>query len=122
FQKMRLPSHTLISGNMRLFVSSLAFCTSVVAAEVSPAPTPEQEVALLKEVKVPDGFEAKIFAVPPAVNYPVFVAAAPDGTLYVSSDKNGSLDRAANRGRILRVRDLDGDGHADEVKEFVPNV
>jgi putative membrane-bound dehydrogenase-like protein len=107
---------------MRLFVSALAFCTSVVAAEISPTPTPEQEAALLKEVKVPDGFEAKIFAVPPAVNYPVFVAAAPDGTLYVSSDKNGSLDRAANRGRVLRVRDLDGDGHADEVKEFVANV
>ncbi len=92
------------------------------AETVSPAPTAEQESALLKEVKLPDGFEARIFAVPPAVNYPVFVAAAPDGTLYVSSDRNGSLDRAPNRGRVLRVRDLDGDGHADEVKEFVPNV
>jgi glucose/arabinose dehydrogenase len=107
---------------MRLFVCALVFCTSLAAAEVSPAPTREQETTLLKEVKVPDGFEAKIFAVPPAVNYPVFVAAAPDGTLYVSSDKNGSLDRGANRGRVLRVRDVDGDGHADEVKEFVANV
>jgi putative membrane-bound dehydrogenase-like protein len=109
---------------MRLSVLlSFVMCASVShAAEPSPAPTAEQEVTLLKEVKVPDGFEAKIFAVPPAVNYPVFVAAAPDGTLYVSSDKNGSLDRAPHRGRILRVRDLDGDGHADEVKQFVPDV
>ena len=38
----------------------------------------EKAAALLKDVKVPDGFEASIFATPPAVNYPVFVAAAPD--------------------------------------------
>jgi putative membrane-bound dehydrogenase-like protein len=102
---------------------SFSLCVAATqAADPSPAPTPEQEAALLKEVKVPDGFDAKIFAVPPAVNYPVFVAAAPDGTLYVSSDKNGSLDRAPHHGRILRVRDLDGDGHADEVKQFVPDV
>src|SRR5687767_7442837 len=80
--------------------------------------TSEREQGLLKEVKIPEGFEATIFAAAPAVNYPVFVAAAPDGTLFVSSDKNGSLDRGPHRGRVLRVRDLDGDGHADEVKEF----
>ncbi len=111
-----------MTEHMRLILSCLVFCNSLAAADIFPAPTPEQEATLLKEVKVPEGFDAKVFAVPPAVNYPVFVAAAPDGTLYVSSDKNGSLDRAANRGRVLRVRDLDGDGHADEVKEFVPNV
>lgn len=83
---------------------------------------PEREQELLKDVKVPEGFEAKIFAAAPEVNYPVFVAAAPDGTVYVSSDKNGSLDRAPHRGRVLRIRDLDGDGHADEVKEFVKDV
>ncbi|HEV8543390.1 MAG TPA: PVC-type heme-binding CxxCH protein [Verrucomicrobiae bacterium] len=109
---------------MRLLAFTLlAFAFHASAAEaISPGPTPEQEQSYLKEVKVPEGFEAKIFAVPPAVNYPVFVSAAPDGTLYVSSDKNGSLDRAAHRGRVLRVRDLDGDGHADEVKAFVPDV
>ncbi len=82
----------------------------------------EQEQVLASEVKVPDGFEVTIFAKPPAVNYPVFVAAAPDGTVYISSDKNGSLDRAAYRGRVLRARDIDGDGRADEVKAFVSNV
>src|SRR5690349_16850154 len=92
------------------------------SGNTAPLVTPEREQALLKEVKVPDGFEAKIFVAAPAVNYPVFVAAAPDGTLFVSSDKNGSLDRAAHRGRILRVRDPDNDGHADEVNEFVKDV
>ncbi len=82
----------------------------------------EREQQLLKDVRVPDGFAAQVFAAAPEVNYPVFVAAAPDGTLFVSSDKNGSLDRGPHRGRVLRVRDLDRDGHADEVKEFVKDV
>ena len=77
-----------------------------------------QEAAILKDVKVADGFEATVFAAPPAVNYPVFVAAAPDGTLYVSSDGNGSLGRDPERGRVIRLRDIDGDGRADETKVF----
>ena len=80
--------------------------------------TPEQEAEILREVKVPDGFKATLFAAPPAVNYPVFVAASVDGTLYVSSDGNGSLGRDPSRGRVIRLRDLDGDGRADETKVF----
>src|SRR5215207_4845930 len=76
------------------------------------------EAELLKDVKVAPGFEVSLFSAPPQSNYPVFIAAAADGTLYVSSDGNGSLGRDPNRGRILRLRDTDGDGRADEVKEF----
>lgn len=82
----------------------------------------EKAATLLREVKIPEGFEASIFATPPAVNYPVFVAAAPDGTVYVSSDGNGSLDRKPHLGRILRVRDTNGDGQADEVRAMVPDI
>lgn len=81
-----------------------------------------KEAEILQDVKVADGFEATLFAAPPMANYPVFVAAAPDGTLFVSSDGNGSLGRNPDRGRILRLRDTDGDGRADEMKEFVKNV
>lgn len=80
--------------------------------------TPEEEQAILRDVKVPDGFEATVFASPPAVNYPVFVASTVDGTVFVSSDGNGSLGRDPMRGRVLRLRDLDQDGRADEVKVF----
>lgn len=114
----------------KLFRIHRAFAFAILAASTlafspraaGPIVNPERERELLKEVKVPDGFQANIFAAAPAVNYPVFVAAAPDGTLYVSSDKNGSLDREPHRGRVLRVRDLDGDGRADEVKEFIKDV
>ncbi len=78
----------------------------------------EQEAEILRDVRVPDGFEVTVFASPPAVNYPVFVAADVEGTLYVSSDGNGSLGRDPQRGRVIRLRDLDGDGRADETKVF----
>lgn len=80
--------------------------------------TAQQEAAILQDVQVPEGFEATVFAAPPAVNYPVFVAASVDGTLFVSSDGNGSLGRDPERGRVIRLRDLDGDGRADETKVF----
>lgn len=82
----------------------------------------QEEADILKDVKVPAGFEATLFAPWQTANYPVYVAAAPDGTLYVSSDGNGSLGRHPDRGRILRLRDRDGDGRADEVKEFVKSI
>lgn len=80
--------------------------------------TPEEEAAILKDVKIAEGFEVTLFANSAAANYPVFVAAEPDGTLYVSSDGNGSLGRNPKRGRVIRLRDLDGDGRADETKVF----
>ncbi len=84
--------------------------------------TAEQEAAILKDVKVPEGFDVTLFGNAAAANYPVFVAAAPNGDLYVSSDGNGSLGREPHRGRILRLRDTDGDGRADEVTEFVKDL
>jgi putative membrane-bound dehydrogenase-like protein len=101
----------------------LALVTPVSAADPAPASeTKNNDSDLMKEVKFPAEFDAMIFARPPLVNYPVFVAAAPDGSLYVSSDGNGSLDRNLHRGRIVRLRDTDGDGRADEAKDFVKDV
>ena len=84
--------------------------------------SPQEEAEVLKDVKVPEGFDVTLFSNWQAANYPVYVAAAPNGDLYVSSDGNGSLGREPGRGRVLRLRDKDGDGRADEVKEFVKNV
>ncbi len=84
--------------------------------------SPQEEAEILKDVKVPEGFDVTLFSNWQAANYPVYVAAAPNGDLYVSSDGNGSLGREPGRGRVLRLRDKDGDGRADEVKEFVKSV
>ncbi len=82
----------------------------------------QKDASYFQGVKIPDGFDATVFAAPPAINYPVYVAAAPNGDVYVSSDRNGSLDRAKLRGSVYRLRDLDGDGKADEVRRFVSDV
>ncbi len=113
--KGTLPGHWVSLWELQLFGDE--------KIKVDPlAAKAEAERSKLTDVKVPDGFEATLFAAPPAVNYPTFVAAAPDGTVYVSVDKNGSLDRQLKRGSILRLRDIDGDGKADESKFFVADV
>ncbi|MEO5914484.1 MAG: ThuA domain-containing protein [Luteolibacter sp.] len=82
----------------------------------------EQEADVLKDVKVAEGFDVSLFSTPSSANYPVYVASSPSGDLYVASDGNGSLGRDPDRGRIVRLRDTDHDGRADEVTEFVKNV
>ncbi len=84
--------------------------------------TTGQEAEILKDVKVAEGFDVKLFATASAANYPVYVAAAPHGDLYVASDGNGSLGRDPHRGRVVRLRDADGDGRADQVTEFIKDL
>ncbi|MEC5127657.1 ThuA domain-containing protein [Verrucomicrobiales bacterium BCK34] len=84
--------------------------------------TEKEEADILGNVKVPGGFDVTVFSDWRGANYPVYVAAAPNGDLYVSSDGNGSLGREPHRGRVLRLRDTDKDGRADEVTEFVKDV
>ncbi|MDA7888346.1 ThuA domain-containing protein [Akkermansiaceae bacterium] len=84
--------------------------------------TAEEEAEILKDTTVPEGFQKTLFAPWQTANYPVYVAASPGGDLYVSSDGNGSLGRQPGRGRVLRLRDTDKDGRADEVTEFVRDI
>jgi putative membrane-bound dehydrogenase-like protein len=92
------------------------------ATEAVKATVSNDDAKVLSDVRVPPEFDVSVFATPPAANYPVYVAAAPDGTLFVSSDKNGSLDRKPKRGSIVRLKDLDGDGRADQSNLFVADV
>lgn len=74
--------------------------------------------AILREIKLPAGFEATVFAAPPDVRYPTCLAAAPTGEVFVGVDENGSLDAKADRGRVVRCVDADGDGKADKFNVF----
>jgi putative heme-binding domain-containing protein len=71
---------------------------------------------------LPQGFTMKEFAGPPNADYPAAITAAANGDVYVSSDQNGSLGHKPKMGRIIRCRDTDGDGKADEFIKFVPDV
>lgn len=126
---IRPLSYSLVSASLFLYAAASSGAQSApdLSKEGNITPhivklTPEQEKQVLSDVKVPDGFDLTLFANPQAANYPVYVAAAPNGDLYVSSDGNGSLGRNPHRGRIIRLRDTDGDGRADQVTEFVKDV
>lgn len=71
---------------------------------------------------VPQGFVIREFAGPPNADYPAAITAAANGDVYVSSDQNGSLGHRKDFGRIIRCRDKDGDGKADEFAHFVPTM
>ena len=102
--------------------SSLAKSGNFKPSIVQLSPAEEEAILQKGGVSVPDGFEVTLFAPWQSANYPVYVASAPNGDLYVSSDGCGSLGRDADRGRVLRLRDKDGDGRADEVTEFIPSI
>ena len=76
----------------------------------------------MRELIVPEGFEGQPWGTPPLVNHPTAVAAAPDGTVYVAMDGSGSLSAFGHLGRIVRLRDTNGDGTLDEIKPFVPDI
>jgi putative membrane-bound dehydrogenase-like protein len=114
-QKDRVQSY----GSIREF-ELLGEPEAAAAGALRPALIPKDhpDAEWLKDLSLPEGFAASIFARPPAVSYPIFVSATPDGTLFVGCDGNGSGGRDPHRGRILRLRDLDADGRADEVKVY----
>ncbi|HEV3338754.1 MAG TPA: PVC-type heme-binding CxxCH protein [Pirellulales bacterium] len=79
---------------------------------------PIDEATFRENVRVPPEFEAKLFAAPPTVNYPVAIAAEPAGAIYVAVDEQGSLGRTPGGGKILRCVDQDDDGKVDTVTVF----
>lgn len=71
---------------------------------------------------LPDGFEIHKFAGPPNADYPAGISTAANGDVYVSSDQNGSLGKGKDMGRIIRCRDTNSDGVADQFVHFIPKI
>ncbi|MFT6863184.1 MAG: putative heme-binding domain-containing protein [Akkermansiaceae bacterium] len=71
---------------------------------------------------MPDGYEISNWAEPFDIEYPTAITAAADGTVYVSVDKNGSIGKDKNMGKVVSCCDTNGDGKADKFVDFVPNV
>ncbi|MGZ0166956.1 MAG: DUF7133 domain-containing protein [Planctomycetales bacterium] len=76
------------------------------------------QAAVISDVKAPDGFNVTLFGTPPDVNYPVCLAAAATGEVFVGVDEQGSLGKEPGRGKVLRCIDTDGDGQADKINTF----
>ncbi|MEI9894450.1 MAG: hypothetical protein WDN28_11345 [Chthoniobacter sp.] len=106
-----------------LFLCGIALAIPARAQNKSGQLPERSDAEILKTVTLPEGYEATVFAKPPEGGYPTSVSAAVDGTIFVAIDENGSLGRDRNepgkaRGRVVRMRDTKGDGHADEFKTF----
>jgi putative heme-binding domain-containing protein len=81
---------------------------------VTAAAIPE----ILGGIKAPSGFEVKVFAAPPIVNYPACITATLAGELFVCVDRNSSLQADPGMGSVLRLVDRDNDGQADDYTVF----
>jgi glucose/arabinose dehydrogenase len=73
---------------------------------------------VLATMKAPDGFTMVHYAGPPYAMYPTVVEPAPDGSVYVGVDLNLAQGAVKGRGRVVRLVDSDGDGHADRYTIF----
>ncbi|MFP6763359.1 MAG: ThuA domain-containing protein, partial [Planctomycetaceae bacterium] len=82
---------------------------------LKPIPAGSGSTAGIRDVKAPDGFNVTLFGTPPDVNYPVCLAAASTGELFVGVDEQGSLGKEPGRGKVIRCIDTDGDGQADKI-------
>ena len=110
--------------------AALLFClvaaTSVAAqgrpASIAPSGAvpaePNVEARLQTDFKVPAGFKVTLFAGPPVAMYPTCVNESPDGAVFVCVDPNLSLSTLKGVGRVMRLVDTDGDGHADKYTTF----
>src|SRR4051794_9419696 len=79
YPKGRAPFLRLVpSPIFALAIAALCFCPSGWAANQAPLTSEE----ILKKIKYPSEFEATVFASPPNISYPIFISAAPDGTLF----------------------------------------
>ena len=79
---------------------------------------PAVEQRLQSEFKAPSGFTVSLFAGPPVAMYPTCVNESPDGAVFVCVDPNLSLSTLKGVGRVMRLVDTDGDGHADTYTTF----
>ncbi|MEO7317392.1 MAG: c-type cytochrome [Chthoniobacteraceae bacterium] len=105
----------MIRNRLAITAAALVFAAPFTSADDAPARTEED---ILRSIKLPAGYTATIFAMPPGVGYPVSVSASPDGVLFVAVDENGSIDQKPARGRVLRCVDSDDDGKADQFTTF----
>ncbi len=84
-----------------------------------PLIDPVMAQTAMDAITVPPEFKVSVWSTPPLVVDGTAIAAAPDGTVYVAVDSNAAGNGFDNNGRVVRLRDTNGDGVADEAKPFV---
>ena len=96
-----------------------AWVTAVPAADKQPLVGPATEKRF-PALRVPDGFQATLFACDPLVEYPSVISIGPrPGTLLLAHDYVTGLGiDIVRRDEIRLIADTDGDGYADRTTLF----
>lgn len=68
--------------------------------------------------KVPSELESSRFSGPEITPSPACLCAHPNGDVFVGVDMLGSLGKGAGKGKVIRLRDTNNDGKADEHTVF----
>ena len=102
---VRITGARISGGKWMSFHAFDIFGTELVAAETPLWTDPDVSVA--------EGLMVRRFAGPPEINYPTAVAAVGEKGIYVAVDRNASLGRDPDRGRVIFAADTDNDGQAD---------
>ena len=101
----------------RICIIILGIPLSVLAAEpTSPAPLPADQAA--RQMKLPEGFHATVFAAEPDVVQPISFTIDDRGRLWVAEALNYGEWKPTGKDRIVILEDTDGDGHADKRTVF----
>jgi putative membrane-bound dehydrogenase-like protein len=95
-----------------------------MASAPAPVLTPE---AALKSLEIAPGYKVEIAAAEPLIHAPVAIQFGPDGRLWVVemngySPVLGGLGEDDPNGRVVALRDRDGDGRYDEATVFLDNL
>jgi putative membrane-bound dehydrogenase-like protein len=87
-----------------------------LAADPTPGPLPADKAA--KDMILPDGFRATVFAAEPDVVQPISFCIDDRGRLFVAEATNYGEWKPTGKDRIIILEDTDGDGRADSRKVF----
>ncbi len=94
--------------NPRVFIVLLISPVAVLAAEpTSPAPLPADKAA--KQMKLPEGFHASVFASEPDVVQPISFCIDDRGRLFVAEAMNYGDWKPTGHDRIIILEDTKGD-------------
>src|SRR5215216_1022008 len=90
--------------------------TLLAADERTPAPLPAERAA--REMVLPEGFRATLFAAEPDVVQPISFTIDDRGRVWVAEALNYGEWKPTGQDRIVILEDTDGDGRADKRTVF----
>jgi putative membrane-bound dehydrogenase-like protein len=102
--------------NRGMVVLALLVSMTALAADRTPAPLPAGKAA--REMALPDGFRATVFAAEPDIVQPISFCTDTRGRLWVAEALNYGAWQPTGKDRIVILEDTDGDGRADSRKVF----